>query len=94
MLGRQGVESRRCVIGRAVVDEDRLELAGREGLSEQGLDAPVDVSSGIVDGDDDADLDRPALTGNPRIRHGRILARWCGQKAEAAPEGAASMLSR
>ena len=55
VLGRQRVKPGRRPVGRAVVDEDELERAGRHGLSEQRIDAVVDVPAGVVDRDDHAD---------------------------------------
>jgi hypothetical protein len=56
VLRRQLVEPRRRRIGRAVVDEDDLVVAARQGLVEQRPDAVVDQRSGVVDRHDDADL--------------------------------------
>ena len=68
MLRRQGVEARRGVVRGAVVDEDRLELLGRQRLAEQRGDAVVDVGARVVDGHDHAHFEH-AFTLAPKPRH-------------------------
>ncbi len=55
MLRGERVEPGGRRVGRAVVDEDQLELARRHRLPEQRGDALVDVAPRVVDGHDDAD---------------------------------------
>src|SRR5699024_10508520 len=43
------------VIGRSVVDDDDLEIAGVEVLVDQAREAPADGGFGVLRGDDDAD---------------------------------------
>src|SRR5699024_11312225 len=43
------------VIGRSVVDDDALEIAGVEVLVDQAREAPADGGFGVLRGDDDAD---------------------------------------
>jgi hypothetical protein len=54
----EGVEPGRRPVRGAVVDEDRLELVARHRLAHDRGDAILDVAAGVVDRDDDADLDR------------------------------------
>ena len=53
---RQLVQPRGRGVGRAVVDEDQLDVLGGHGLAEQRADAVVDVGARVVDRDDHADL--------------------------------------
>jgi hypothetical protein len=69
MIDAERVEPRRRAIGRAIIDEDELELFGRKRLAEQRVDACVDAGPRVVDGHDDADLDRSGHLGAPRIIH-------------------------
>ncbi|GAA4991016.1 hypothetical protein GCM10023317_18040 [Actinopolymorpha pittospori] len=56
------VQHPRRVVGGAVVDEDEFALSRRHALSEQGVDAGLQVTARVVHGYDNADLDH----GNPR----------------------------
>ena len=89
--GRERVEPRRGAVGRAVVDEDQLELAGRHGLAEQRGDAVVDVAAGVEDRDDDAHEGciRHIVHLLDRIDEERAtaVARPCRPLRERAPRG-------
>ena len=55
VLGRERIQARRRAVGRAVVDEDQLQLARRHRLAEQRADAVVEVRAGVEDRHDHAD---------------------------------------
>ena len=57
MLRRQGVEAGGRLVRGAVVDEDHLELLGRQRLAEQRGDAVVYMGARVVDGHDHAHLE-------------------------------------
>ena len=68
----EGIESCRGLVGRAVVDEDALDLVRAQRLVQDRLDASVDVRPRIPDRDDDAHLDRHVgqwAPGDRRPRH-------------------------
>jgi hypothetical protein len=70
MLRRERVEAGRGLVRRAVVDEDRLELLGRQRLAEQRGDAVVYMGARVVDGHDHTHLEH-ALHATAVARTGR-----------------------
>ena len=77
----QRVQPGRTLVGRPVVDEDRLEVLGRHALPQQGADAVLEVGARVVDRDHDAHLHVRLVPDLLLCAHGVLC--WRGSRSAA-----------